>query len=78
MEKIILSLLQKEFPKFKNKKKNNLEKIKLIDIEGWDSLSSINFYLKLKKNIKIKIDIMKMFNLKTVNDLIVYINRSKK
>ena len=43
MEKKILNLVKKEFPNFKIKKNFNINKIKLKDISGWDSLSSIIF-----------------------------------
>jgi acyl carrier protein len=78
MEKKLLFLLKKDFPKLKYNKNDNLKKIELKDINGWDSLSSINFYIKLQKKINIKIDIKDIIRLKTLNDIIVFINKCKK
>ena len=77
MEKKILNLVKKEFPNFKIKKNFNISKIKLKDISGWDSLSSINFFLKLQKISKKKIDIIKMSNLKSLDEVISYIKKKK-
>jgi acyl carrier protein len=78
MEKKLLFLLKKDFPKLKYNKNDNLKKIELKDINGWDSLSSINFYIKLQKKINIKIDIKDIIRLKTLNDIIFFINKCKK
>ena len=78
MEKKLLFLLKKNFPKLKYNKNDNLKKIELKDINGWDSLSSINFYIKLQKKINIKIDIKDIIRLRTLNDIIVFINKCKK
>jgi acyl carrier protein len=77
MEKKIINLVKKEFTKFKIKKNFNISKLKLKDINGWDSLSSINFFLKLQKMSKKKIDIIKMSNLKSLDDVIGYITKKK-
>ena len=70
MEKKILTLLKKDFPKFRVPKNLNYKKIYLKDIKGWDSLSSINFFLKLQKATKKKINIVKIINCKTIYDVI--------
>ena len=47
MKNKILLELKKNFPKLKNNN-YNIATSKLKNIEGWDSLSSINFILKIE------------------------------
>tara|TARA_B110000027_G_scaffold127715_1_gene147339 strand:+ start:1060 stop:1287 length:228 start_codon:yes stop_codon:yes gene_type:complete len=70
MENQVISILNKNFKKLKIKKNQNLTKIKLNEINGWDSLSSINFFLKLQKVFDKKFDILKISQSKTVADII--------
>ena len=70
MENQVISILNKNFKKLKIKKNQNLKKIKLNEINGWDSLSSINFFLKLQKVFDKKFDILKISQSKTVADII--------
>lgn len=76
MENKILNLIKKQFPKQKFTKKKNLSLIKFTDIEGWDSLSSINFYLKIQNFSKKKINVAQIINFKTVKDLINFLKKN--
>jgi acyl carrier protein len=78
MEKKITLLLLKEFPKLKLIKNLNIKKLKIKNIDGWDSLSSINFILKLEKKLKVKINILNILKLKTIEDLIEYVDKCQK
>jgi len=77
MEKKIINLVKKEFTKFKIKKNFNISKLKLKDINGWDSLSSINFFLKLQKMSKKKLIFFKRTNLNFLMILFGIIRKKK-
>lgn len=70
MKDQIISILNKQFKKQKIRKNQDLTKIKLNEINGWDSLSSINFFLKIQKIFGKKFDIIKISKAKSVADII--------
>ena len=74
MKNKILLELKKNFPKLKNNN-SNIATSKLKNIEGWDSLSSINFILKIEKKYKIKVKVDDIGKLKTINDLVLLFNK---
>ena len=67
----IFDAIKKTFSKSKIPK--NIDKLKIGDIEEWDSLGNFNLLLEIEKVFKIRIDTKSFNNIKSVKDIKSYL-----
>lgn len=64
---------------FKNNKiPKNIKNLKIGSFKSWDSLSHLNLLLIIEKKFKIKFPLKQMYEIRTIKEVISFINKSKK
>ena len=61
---------------FKNNKiPKNIKNLKIGSFKSWDSLSHLNLLLTIEKEFKIKFPLKKIYEIRTIKEVITYINK---
>ena len=53
----------------------NIKNLKLGSFKTWDSLSHLNLLLTIEKEFKIKFPLKKIYEIRTIKEIISYINK---
>ena len=56
----------------------NIEKMKIGDLDEWDSLGNLNLLLAVEEFFNVKFDVEQMSNIKSVPDILANIEDFKK
>ena len=63
---------------FKNKKiPKNSKNLKLGSFPEWDSLAHLNFLLTIEKEFKIKFPLKKIYEIRSIKEIISYVSINK-
>ena len=76
IEKKLYNCLKKIFKK--NKIPKNIKSLKIGSFKSWDSLSHLNLLLTIEKEFKIKFPLKQIYEIRTIKQVIIFINKSKK
>ena len=75
INKKIKKCINRIFPKENVK---NINKLKIGSFKNWDSLAHLNLLLIIEKEFKIKFPIKLIYEIKTIKEIVFFINNNKK
>ena len=75
IEKKLFNILKKIFKTEKVPK--NIKKLKFGSFKSWDSLAHLNLLLLIEKDFKIKFPLKDMFEIRSIKQIIVFLQKKK-
>ncbi len=75
VEKKLIQTLKKIFKTEKIPK--DIKKLKFGSFKSWDSMAHLNFLLQVEKDFKVKFPLKDMFNIRSVMQIITFLQKKK-